>query len=176
VETEDGGYIGFLREGKLLADGNGYGYTHYLVRFDAEGRLLWIRDIESLYRNGPLANLFSYNGYIVMQFESEDNESWSKGEPVRFLWTDPDGNKLGTTELTLRPEDFRLTRDRQYPDEEGVYRYPVLAIDRMIRMEDGLWAFATLYIAEKRDGDDAILYPPDEQEYVLIRIPEYQQP
>ena len=43
-------------------------------------------------------------------------------------------------------------------------------------MEDGLWAYATLYIAEKSDGDDAILYPPDEQEYVLIRIPEYKQP
>ena len=111
-----------------------------------------------------------------MLFESGENESWSKGEPVRFLWTDPDGNKLGTTELTLRPEDFRLTRDRQYPEEEGVHRYPVLAIDRMIRMEDGLWAFATLYIAEKHDGDDAILYPSEDQEFTIIRIPEYKQP
>ena len=174
VETEDG-YIGWLRERKPAAD-DSYEDTNYLARFDAEGRLLWIRDMESVYRNGRLTNLFSCGGYLVMLFESGENESWSKGEPVRFLWTDPDGNKLGTTELTLRPEDFRLTRDRQYPEEEGVHRYPVLAIDRMIRMEDGLWAFATLYIAEKHDGDDAILYPSEDQEFTIIRIPEYKQP
>ena len=39
VETTDGGYVGFLREGKLMEDGDGYAYTYYLVRFDAEGRL-----------------------------------------------------------------------------------------------------------------------------------------
>ncbi len=176
VGTEDGGYIGFLREGKLLADGNGYGYTHYLVRFDAEGCLLWIRDIDSLYRNGPFANLFSYNGYIVMQIESEDNESWSKGEPIRFHWLDMNGTELGTTELALRPENFRLMQDRQGSEEKSVYQYPVLGIDQIIQMKDGLWAFATLYIAEKQDGDDRILYPPDDHEYVMIRIPEYKQP
>ena len=107
---------------------------------------------------------------------SEENESWSKGEPIRFLWTDMNGTELGITELPLRPENFRLMRDRQNPEKESVYQYPVLGIDQMIQMEDGLWAFATLYIAEKQDGDDRILYPPDEQEYVLIRIPEYQRP
>ena len=173
--TEDGGYAARVQERKPAAD-DSYEDTNYLARFDAEGRLLWIRDMESLYRNGRLTNLFSCGGYLVMLFESGENESWSKGEPVRFLWTDPDGNKLGTTELTLRPEDFRLTRVRQYPEEEGVHRYPVLAIDRMIRMEDGLWAFATLYIAEKHDGDDAILYPSEDQEFTIIRIPEYKQP
>ena len=111
-----------------------------------------------------------------MQCLSKEDESWSRGEPVRFLWTDLNGTELGTTELTLRPEDFRLMQDRQDPEEKGVYRYPVLGINQMIQMKDGLWAYATLYIAEKSDGDDAILYPPDEQEYVLIRIPEYKQP
>ncbi len=172
VKTEDGGYIGFLREGKLLADGDEYAYTYCLVRFDAEGRLLWIRDTESLYRDGLLTNLFSWNGLIVMQCESGENESWSRGEPIRFLWTDMNGTELGTTELTLRPENFRLIRDRQAPEEEGVYQYPVLGIDRMIRMEDGLWAFATLYIAEKHPGDERIHYPPEDHEYVMIRIPE----
>ena len=173
--TEDGGYAAWVQERKPAGD-DSYEDTYYLARFDAEGRLLWIRDTENLYRNGFLTNLFSCEGKLVMQCVSGGNESWSKGEPIRFLWTDPDGNKLGTTELTLRPEDFRLTRDRQYPEEEGVHRYPVLAVNRMIRMEDGLWAFATLYIAEKRDGDDAILYSPEDQEYVMIRIPEYKQP
>ena len=176
TETEGGGYAGWLREAKPAADGDEYVFTYYLVRFDTEGRLLWVRDTESLYRNGLLSNLFSSNGYLVMQCESEENESWSRGEPIRFLWTDPDGNELGTTELTLRPEDFRLMRDRQEPEEQGVYQYPVLGIDRIIRMEDGLWAFATLYIAEKREGDDAIHYPPDDHEFVMIRIPEYKQP
>ena len=176
TETEGGGYAGWLREAKPAADGDEYVFTYYLVRFDTEGRLLWVRDTESLYRNGLLSNLFSSNGYLVMQCESEENESWSRGEPIRFLWTDPDGNELGTTELTLRPEDFRLMRDRQEPEEQGVYQYPVLGIDRIIRMEDGLWAFATLYIAEKREGDDAIHYPPDDHEFVIIRIPEYKQP
>ena len=176
TETEGGGYAGWLREAKPAADGDEYVFTYYLVRFDTEGRLLWVRDTESLYRNGLLSNLFSSNGYLVMQCESEENESWSRGEPIRFLWTNPGGNELGTTELTLRPEDFRLMRDRQEPEEQGVYQYPVLGIDRIIRMEDGLWAFATLYIAEKREGDDAIHYPPDDHEFIMIRIPEYKQP
>ena len=107
---------------------------------------------------------------------SKEDESWSKGEPVRFLWSDLNGTELGTAELSLRPEDFRLMQDRQNSEEKGVYRYPVLGINQLIQMEDGLWAYATLYIAEKRDGDDEILYPPAEQEYVLIRIPEYKQP
>ena len=172
--TDDGGYVGLLQERKPAADSDEFEYVYYLVRFDPEGRLLWIRDTESLYRNGFLTNLSSCSGKIVMQCENRENESWSRGEPIRFLWMNPDGEELGTTELTLRPEDFRLMRDWQDPEEEGVYRYPVLGIDRMIRMEDGLWAFATLHIAEKQDGDDAVLYPPDDQEFVLIRIPEYQ--
>ena len=174
VETE-GGYIGWLRERKPAAD-DSYEDTIYLVRFDTEGRLLWIRDTGDLHQGGILSNLFFCNGKIVMQCKSEENDSWNKGKPIRFLWTDMNGIKLGTTELTLKPENFRLMRDRQDPEEKDVDRYPVLGIDRLIRMEDGLWAFATLYIAERRDGDDAILYPPDEQEYVLIRIPEYRQP
>ncbi len=173
VETEDG-YVGWLRERKPGAD-DSYEFTSYLVRFDTEGHLLWIRDSESLYDDGYLTNLFSCNGQLVMQCESEDNESWSRGKPLRFLWTDMNGTGLGTTELTLRPEHFRLTRDWQGPEEEGAYRYPVLGIDRMILMEDGLWAFATLYIAEKQDGEDDTLYPPDDHEYVMIRIPEYKQ-
>ena len=111
-----------------------------------------------------------------MQFESEDNESWSKGEPIRFHWSDLNGTELGTAELTLRPKDFRLMQDRQDPEEKGVYRYPVLEINNIIQMKDGLWAFATLYIAEKQEDDDRILYPPDDREYVMIRIPEYKQP
>ena len=173
VETESG-YIGWLRETKPAGDS--YEHTSYLVRFDAEGRLLWIRDKESLYGGVLLSELFYCNGKLVMQYLSKEDESWSRGEPVRFLWTDLNGTELGTTELTLRPEDFRLMQDRQDPEEKGVYRYPVLGINQMIQMKDGLWAYATLYIAEKSDGDDAILYPPDEQEYVLIRIPEYKQP
>jgi len=176
TETEGNGYTGWLREAKPAKDSDEYVFTYYLVRFDTEGRLLWIRDTKSLYRNGLLTNLFFCNGYLVMQCESEENESWSKGEPIRFLWTDLNGTELGTTELTLRPENFRLMQDRQAPEEKGKYQYPVLGIDRMIQMEDGLWAFATLYIAEKQDGDDRILYPPDDHEYVLIRIPEYKQP
>ena len=107
---------------------------------------------------------------------SKEDESWSKGEPVRFLWSDLNGTELGTAELSLRPEDFRLMQDRQNSEEKGVYRYPVLGINQLIQMEDGLWAYATIYIAEKRDGDDGFYYPSDEQEYVLIRIPEYKQP
>ena len=176
VKTGDGGYVGLLQERKPAADSDESDFAYYLVRFDAEGRLLWIRNTESLYRNGFLRNLFSCNGKIVMQCDNGEKESWSKGEPIRFLWMNLDGEELGTTELTLGPEDFRLTRDRQDPEEEGVYRYPVLGINEMIHMEDGLWAYATLYIAEKRDGDDAIYYSPDDQEYVMIRIPEYTQP
>ena len=174
VETEDG-YMGWLRERKPAAD-DSYEYTPYLVRFDAEGHLLWIRDKESLYGNVLLSKLFYCNGELVMQCMSKEDESWSKGEPVRFLWSDLNGTELGTAELSLRPEDFRLMQDRQNSEEKGVYRYPVLGINQLIQMEDGLWAYATLYIAERKDGDDAILCPPDEQEYVLIRIPEYKQP
>ncbi len=174
VEAEDG-YIGWLREGKPAAD-DSIEYKSYLVRFDTEGHLLWIRDTEDLSHGSLLSNLFFYNGKIVMLCVSEENESWSKGEPIRFLWTDMNGTELGITELPLRPENFRLMRDRQNPEKESVYQYPVLGIDQMIQMEDGLWAFATLYIAEKQDGDDRILYPLDDQEYVMLRIPEYKQP
>ena len=173
VKTEDG-YMGWLRERKPAGDS--YEYTYYLVRFDAEGHLLWIRDKESLYGNVLLSRLFYCNGELVMQCMSKEDESWSKGEPVRFLWSDLNGTELGTAELTLRPKDFRLMQDRQDPEEKGVYRYPVLEINNIIQMKDGLWAFATLYIAEKQEDDDRILYPPDDREYVMIRIPEYKQP
>ncbi len=176
TETEGSGYAGWLREAKPAMDGDEYVFTYYLVRFDTEGRLLWIRDTGDLYRDGLLTNLFSRNGSLVMQCENVKNESWSKGEPIRFLWIDMNGTELGTTELTLRPEDFQLMRNRQDPEEKGIYQYPVLGIDQMIQMEDGLWAFATLFIAEKRDDDDAIHYPPDDHEFVMIRIPEYEQP
>ncbi len=171
VQAEDGGYIGWLREGRPSVDGLSSEYSYFLVRFDADGRLLWAKNSESLNCNGSVMNLCTYNGKIVMECGEADDESWSKGSPLRFLWMDLDGNETGTVELSLKPEDFWMMQD-SLPENDGIYRFPWIGINQLIPMADGVWAFATFYIAEKEEAGQGIGLPLEKSEIVMIRIPE----
>lgn len=161
LKTADGGYVAWLREGK---PGDSYEWNYLLVKFDAEGRLLWTKDKTEYGRDGIL---FLYNGKIgILSEESPGIDS------LRLIqWFDADEKKLGTTELRLHPDDFTVLRDYLEAEDPEEKRTTFVDQIQFIPMEDGLWAMATCWAALDL-GEEGFSTIFDSQEIVLIRIPE----
>ena len=152
VETADGGFLAWVIE----SDANSDQWAHALVRFDANGRILW-QNKES-FDNTPVigcADLIEYRNMSVMLVR---NETHSIAAPSVYLWFDENGKKIGQTELLIPREDAK-----PLSNEDNVEVIP----HGMLIMEDGLW---TLY--DIRIENAVILKEMDSVDDILYKVPE----
>ena len=166
LKTSDGCYISWLREGRPGKDEwSSYEYDYLLVKFDAEGRLLWLKEKEEYGQDvGPM---FLYDGKIGILCEDS-----SRIDAARYIrWLDDDGKILGTTEIKLEPEQFEVLRDYLEPETAGEKRTTIVDQQQFITMEDGLWVMATCWVALDL-GEEGFRTIFDSQEIVMFRIPE----
>ena len=166
LKTSDGGYVAWLREGCPGEDEwSSYEWSHFLVRFDADGRLLWIKGKDEY---GPdTGNLFLHDGKIGILCSAGSQIDASRN----ILWLDMEGKKLGTTEVKLNPEDFQVLRDYLEPETAGEKRTTIIDQQQFIPMDDGLWAMATCFVANDL-GEERFSTIYDSQEIVMFKIPE----
>ena len=166
LKTGDGGYIAWLREGKPGKDEfSSYQYDYLLVKFDAEGRLQWLKGAEEYGQDvGPL---FLYDGKIGILCEDS-----SRIDAARYIrWMNEDGKILGTTDIQLDLDDFKVLRDYLKPETAEEKRTTIMDQQQFIPMDDGLWVMATCFAAIDL-GDNGFSTIFDSQEIVMFRIPE----
>ena len=165
VKTGDDGYIAWLREGRPgKAERSFYDYHDLLVKLDAEGRLLWLKDKEDYGQEAGL--LFPYDGNIGIL--CEDSHRIDASRYIR--WLDHDGKRLGTTTIQLNPDDFTVLRDYLKPETAEEKRTTIVDQQQFIPMEDGLWVMATCFVAKDLgEGRFSTIY--DSQEIVMYKIP-----
>jgi len=166
LQTDDGGYVGWLREGKPGADEyDSYEYSYLLVKLDAEGRLEWLKGKEEYGEAG--GPLFLYDGKIGIPCEDSPRIDAS-----RYIhWLDEDGKDLGTTEIALAADDFTVLRNYLEPESGGEKRTTIVDQQQFIPMDDGLWVMATCWVALDH-GEEGFSTIFDSQEIVMFRVPE----
>ena len=166
LKTGDGGYVSWLREGKPGEDEwSSYEYSYLLVKFNADGRLLWLKDGDEYgQKAGPL---FLYKGKIGIACEDS-----FRIEASRYIrWLGEDGKQLGITEIKLEPGDFAVLQNYLEPETAEEKRITVVDQQQFIPMEDGLWVMATCWVANDL-GEERFGTIYDSQEIVMFRIPE----
>ena len=165
MKTADGGYAGWLMEGRPgEEEGAPYEWNTFLVKFDADGRQVWVKNITA---NGPeLGPMFVYGDKIgVFCADSPRIDAFRY-----ILWLGEDGTELETTEIRLDPEAFTVLRNYLQPETPGEKRTTILDQCQFIPMEDGLWTMATCWVANEL-GDEGFNTIFDSQEIVMFRIP-----
>ena len=166
VKTADGGYAAVLWEEKGPRDDGITEAVDFLVKFDSEGKLQWVYKDTVTGDKGSCLALGAYDGKIVAYRAPEGG---IMGTPQYFQWMDMDGNVLGTTEMTVKPEDFSAVG--MFYDPEDTAKIPEAMINGLVPMADGLWASALCEIMEK-DDDGYYTAPFECNEYVMIKVPE----
>jgi len=166
VKTGDGGYISWLREGRPGEnEWSSYDWKYLLVKFDAEGHLLWVKGKEEYGQNA--GQLFLYNGKVGILCEDS-----SRIDADRYIcWLDEDGKILEKTEIRLNPGDFTVLRDYLEPDDPEEKRTTIVDQQTFIPMDDGLWTMATCWAANDL-GEEGFSTIYDSQEIVFFRIPD----
>ena len=166
LKTSDGGYVAWLREGcPGENEWSSYEWAHFLVKFDADGRLLWVKGKDEY---GPdTGYLFLHDGKIGIFCK----DSLQIDASSYICWLDMDGNKLGNTEVKLNPDDFRVLRDYMEPETAEEKRTTIMDQQQFIPMDDGLWVMATCFAANDH-GEEGFSTIFDSQEIVMFKIPE----
>ena len=82
-----------------------------------------------------------------------------------------DGKILGTTDIQLDLDDFKVLRDYLKPETAEEKRTTIMDQQQFIPMDDGLWVMATCFAAIDL-GDNGFSTIFDSQEIVMFRIPE----
>lgn len=150
IQTPDGGYLAWVLE----SDYNSDQWAHALVRFNDNGRILWIN--RESFDNTPTigcSGLIEYQGKAVMLVRNDDLR-----RTQNYRWFDTDGKEIGKTELTVPREDAGAVSDK-----DTVAVMP----QSLIVMDDGLWVLNDLRIQ-----DDNALKEMDSKEDVLYKVPE----
>ena len=152
--TEDGGYLGLLAE----SDPDCRVWQDMLVKFSADGRLLWTNEkCFDGYKDYVCRQLELCKGKVVLQLEKSESDT-SLDCSFLYLWTDENGNKLGTTELTPRKEDLVRYGNASKVHFTGFY---------MLVLGDDLWANGHFY-EENRDYEKEMA----SVEELLYKVPE----
>ena len=148
-KTADGGYLAALVE---IAD-NYETQREAVVRLDADGRILWIRelDTEAWYR------------YVTELGGKTAAINLDSGDmTLRCLWLDGEGNELGTAERRITEDDYP-----PYARTGDMWLY----IEKTVPAADGLWA--EICFMQKDSLDEEVESPAwTPQDNMLIRIPE----
>ena len=150
IQKPDGGYLAWVLE----SDYNSDQWAHALVRFNDNGRILWIN--RESFDNTPTigcSGLIEYQGKAVMLVRNDDLR-----RTQNYRWFDTDGKEIGKTELTVPREDAGAVSDK-----DTVAVMP----QSLIVMDDGLWVLNDLRIQ-----DDNALKEMDSKEDVLYKVPE----
>ncbi|MBR3429859.1 MAG: hypothetical protein IKG87_07165 [Clostridia bacterium] len=148
VQTPDGGYLAWIIE----SDYNSDQWAHALVRFDQNGRKLWLN--RESFDDTPTigcTHLIEYQGKAVML---ERNNSL--GRTQVYHWFDEGGNAIGKTELTVSREDAGSNQTLVQVMPQG-----------MIIMNDGLWVLNDLRIRNDKD----VRKEMDSKDDVLYKVP-----
>ena len=163
VKTTDGGYAALLYEIKAGTGQTTYERRTALVKLDQEGQVQWIKKNSD--EDNTRYTLSAYNGKLVMY----PKEPTAMDTPQSLRWFDEKGNELGTTELTVKPEECAGVTNRPVPENVTAQEPPKTSPLTMIPMEDGLWALTLGFI----NGDAGNGYNETVcMEPILIRVPE----
>ena len=161
AKTEDGGYAALLWEIRDSGKDDEGGYRKALVKFDAEGNVQWINREEA--EENTLDDLFVYGGNIVLYPAPPTDLD----TPVVFRWFDGNGQKTGTTELTVKTADCAEISRHLAQAGDGERRKPAISRMEMIPGADGLTAVTTAYTF-----DEVGLW--DTAETILFKVPVLQ--
>ena len=157
VRTSDGGYLAWVLESGPDSGSGNSKWAYGLVRFNANGRILWINQDSFSDRYYDCQDLIEYNGMFVM---AEGNYTdVSENQPRIFHWFDDQGNKLGETRLYIPREDANPAGEK---DEVEIWG------GRMFVTENGLWSLFSLRIANDQD----IRLEMDTENEWIYRVPE----
>ena len=153
IRTGDGGYLAVQWEWITSpVDGNDE-RKDALIKFDAAGKVLWTNRSES-----AVWQIAEYDGKYAAYRQEADPET---GRAVlRYLWLDPDGNELGTTELQVREEDLP-----RYADSGNVS----VTVEKLIPMDDGLWQVLCFWDTDEPEEEEPAW---TQQDNLLVRVPE----
>ena len=150
VQTQDGGYLAWVIE----SDYNSDQWAHALVRFNENGRMLWMN--RESFDDSPTigcTGLIEYQGKAVMLVRNNE-----PGRRQTYRWFDTDGKEIGKTELAVPREDAGAVSDKDVIE---------VSPHGMIVMTDGLWILNDLRIP-----DDNVLKEMDSKEDILYKVPE----
>ncbi len=173
VMTGDGGYAALMMEGIPGAVDEPTVWKDFIVKFDAEGSVRWVRQATADNADLFVYDLCPWNGMVAAVGTPFPGDSTEGFDPWYILWFDGDGNEPGITELKLNTEDFSVLGRYLVSEREGIRNEPFASCLALIPAEDGIWALVSCYMEEKTvDGYDTGDSVYGSQELVLIQIPE----
>ena len=165
VRMDDGGFLAMQSE-YLGSDEGVPGYRNALVKLNASGETEWVCTDGLEFERRLCKGLTRCNGKIAAQFDSceHDAESYILDRPLEFFWFDEDGKCLGNTVLRLTEAD--LAQLGEYTPEQvgGYVRIDARYEEKMVPMEDGLWALSPLLVTT--GSSEGIL------DQVIVKVPE----
>ena len=164
--TTDGGCAALLQEELPGPEADMFEMKNTLVRFDAEGRILWTADLEAQDGMSP-SDVFTYNGKIAVGHSSYAG----RDDFFSFRWFDEAGKELGTTELTLKTEDFPGLKEAVEKEPNLSQKFSYITVDTVIPMADGAWMPATMSVFGT-DEEQGFHKVTDDVPYIMVRIPE----
>ena len=155
IRTEDGGYVA-----QLVEYGSEISAYRSLVRFSADGRLLWRNEdvfehCQEMWLNG----LAVHNGRIVAEMLGSGDE-YGMNAMGTYLWLDGEGSLLGTTEYDMK--------DVELPGKpQGKGANTEISSCRLISTRDGLWSLGAVETESDSNGEAL-----DSVDYFLVKLPE----
>ena len=171
VRTDDGGYLAWVEEAEPVKDDEWIRWKPFLVKFDAEGRVLWINR-EICEKHELLGSCMCFHdGKVMIPCVAETDEDPDGIAPWLFLWLDEDGNELGTTKVELNIGDLQVASQYVGPAGDGTNWELCAYLWDLIPMTDGLLALG-LCDVERMDGEEYQETIPEASETFLVRIPE----
>lgn len=167
LECDDGGYIAWIRE---YVDEP---YTERIViaKFDARGKLQWLNK-EYAEKGEQYYVMTLYNNRVVMRYTPQIEWYPAMNKPMTFRWLDTDGKELGTTELTLNPDNYPALQQALADDGNGMILVPSIEMMQLISMPDGLWGLVNIFIQEGDDPDAEWLSYVSGNYTMMVKIPE----
>ena len=158
IQTSDGGYLALYHETSWLSDDIAPQRYKALVKFDQNGRLLWMNHESFPAENNPICHgLSEYKGKYVMEL-STCADYFDVRNPRIFCWFDENGHELGRTELQIRREDLDVPEDTERIENVG---------GMFVMMQDGLWSLRDIWTA-----DDDHMAKMDSRDEILFKVPE----
>ena len=167
AESGDGGYIAWIRE--FVNEP----YTERIVtaKYDGQGKLQWVSK-DHAEQGEQYYTVALYNDRIVMRYAPQIEWFPRMDEPVTFRWFDLDGKELGTTELTLNPDDYPALQQALAAEDNGMILVPEIEELQLISMPDGLWGLVSVVIQEGSDPDAEWLTLVGGCYTMMVKIPE----
>ena len=156
LRTGDGGYAARLLEYTDEAGTDTVKQNNALVRFDAEGQVLWMNresfeKREKEFGSLEVTGIAAYKGKLVAGIRDRSPKE-GEGETALYLWFDENGKELGTTEVQIRKEDLP-----RFADSTGIS----VSAEQLVSLESGLWQVFGI------EGDSWL-----QKDNVMVRVPE----